>query len=62
MFISFKNYTLNNLPLLIFSNRIFFKFKSRNFTLFYSYDYNIYNNYFNKSTIYAELNFNAGFK
>ena len=58
MFISFKNYTSNNLPLSILLNKIFFKFKSRNFTLFYSHDYNIYNNYFNKSTIYAELNFN----
>ena len=62
MFISFKNYTSNNLPFLIFSNRIFFKFKSRNFTLFYSHHYNIYSNYFNKSTIYAELNFNYSFK
>ena len=46
----------------ISSSAIFFKFKSRNFTLFYSHYYNIYNNYFNKSTIYAELNFNVVFK
>ena len=58
MFISFKNYTSNTEPLLILLNKIFFKFKSRNFTLFYSHDYNIYSNYSNKYTIYAELNFN----
>ena len=62
MFISFKNYTSNNLPLLILLNKIFFKFKSRNFTLFYSHYYNIYSNYFNESTIYDELNFNDGFE
>ena len=61
MFISFKNYTSNNLPLLIFSNKIFFKFKSRNFILFYSQYYNTYINYFNKSIIYYELNINALF-
>ena len=59
MFISFKNYTLNNLPLPILLNKIFFKFKSRNFTLFYSHYYNIYSNYFNKYIIYSELNCNA---
>ena len=62
MFISFRNCTLNNLPLLILLNKIFFKFKSRNFTLFYSHDYNIYSNYFNKSIIYSELNFNVDFE
>ena len=41
-----------------FANKIFFKFKSRNFTLFYSHHYNIYSNYSNKSTIYSELNIN----
>ena len=61
MFISFRNCTLNNLPLLILLNKIFFKFKSRNFTLSYSHYYNIYNNYFNKSTIYDELNFSYVF-
>ena len=61
MFISFKNYTLNNLPLLIVLNKIFFKFKSRNFILFYSQYYNTYSNYFNKFIIYAELNINALF-
>ena len=62
MFISFKNYTLNNLPMFIFLNKIFFKFKSRNFTLFYSHYYNIYSNYFNKFIIYAELNLYFVFK
>ena len=62
MFISFKNYTSNNLPLLIFSNKIFFKFKSRNVTLFYSQYYNTYSNYFNKSIIYSELNYNDFFE
>ena len=62
MFISFKNYTLNNLPFSILLNKIFFKFKSRNFTLFYSHYYNIHSNYFNKSIIYSELNFNYFFE
>jgi len=62
MFISFKNYTLNTLPLLILLNKIFFKFKSRNFTLFYSHDYNIYINYFNKFTIYNSVNVNDLFE
>ena len=61
MFISFKNYTSNNLPLSILLNKIFFKFKSRNFTLFYSQYYNTYSNYFNKSIIYSELNINVLF-
>ena len=61
MFISFKNYTLNTLPFIILLNKIFFKFKSRNFTLLYSHNYNIYNNYFNKSIIYNSVNFNYVF-
>ena len=62
MFISFKNYTSNNLPFFIFSNKIFFKFKSRNFTLFYSHYYNINSNYFNKFIIYNSENFNVSFE
>ena len=57
-----KNYTLNNLPLLIVLNKIFFKFKSRNFILFYSQYYNTYSNYFNKFIIYSELKINALFE
>ena len=62
MFISFKNYTSNLLPLIIFLYNIFDKFKSTKFSLFYSQYYNIYTNYFNKFVIYIILNFTTDFE